>query len=159
TPFNYVDPEEGLNEQLDADLLAEKLRAAANTQTPSFGQDDLSDEEFPETESERVRRLEFERRRKAHYNEFEAVRLARKLIQEELGDEDEDEDDGDVESQSVSTISKTKSEPVGSESTRNTRQVSSSEVCSITDDCADNANTCSCKPKATGKPMEIDQPE
>lgn len=39
------------------------------------------------------RRLEFQRRRKAHYNEFEAVRLARKLIEEE-DDVDEDANDG-----------------------------------------------------------------
>lgn len=37
------------------------------------------------------RRREFERRRKAHYREFEAVKLARKLIQEE--DDDDDDDD------------------------------------------------------------------
>lgn len=40
------------------------------------------------------RRMEFEKRRKAHYNEFEAVRLARKLIEEE---DDDDEDDNNVE--------------------------------------------------------------
>lgn len=34
------------------------------------------------------KRLEFERRRKLHYNEFEAVRLARQLMeQDELDDE------------------------------------------------------------------------
>lgn len=40
------------------------------------------------------RRLDFEKKRKAHYNEFEAVRQARKLIEEE---DDEDEDNNDVE--------------------------------------------------------------
>lgn len=38
------------------------------------------------------KRLEFEKRRKAHYNEFEAIKLARKLIEE---DDEEDEDDDD----------------------------------------------------------------
>lgn len=37
-------------------------------------------------------RLEFEKRRKAHYKEFEAVKLARKLIEEEDDDDDEDND-------------------------------------------------------------------
>ena len=37
-----------------------------------------------------VHREEFEKRRKAHYREFEKVQMARKLIEEE----DEDEDDG-----------------------------------------------------------------
>lgn len=36
--------------------------------------------------------MEFERRRKAHYNEFEAIKLARKLIEEE----DEDDLDNDA---------------------------------------------------------------
>lgn len=37
-----------------------------------------------------VKRLEFEKRRKLHYNEFEAVREARKLMEKE--DEEDDED-------------------------------------------------------------------
>lgn len=37
------------------------------------------------------KRLEFEKRRKLHYNEFEAIKLARKLIEE---DEDDVEDGG-----------------------------------------------------------------
>lgn len=39
------------------------------------------------------RRLEFEKRRKAHYNEFEAIKLARKLIEE---DDEEDDDEGET---------------------------------------------------------------
>ncbi|XP_053956588.1 protein phosphatase inhibitor 2-like [Anastrepha ludens] len=93
TPYNYVIPDLAHTDTLDANLLAEKLRIAANTQSPAFGSDELSDEEnIDETPEEKVRRLEFERRRKAHYNEFEAVRLARKLIEEELGDEDDEQD-------------------------------------------------------------------
>lgn len=37
-----------------------------------------------------MKRLEFEKRRKLHYNEFEAVREARKLMENE--DEDDDDD-------------------------------------------------------------------
>lgn len=36
------------------------------------------------------RRLDFEKRRKLHYNEFEALKLARKLMEED----EEEEDDG-----------------------------------------------------------------
>lgn len=36
-----------------------------------------------ETEEERAKRKEFEKRRKAHYNEYKAVQLARKLMEEE----------------------------------------------------------------------------
>lgn len=39
------------------------------------------------------KRLEFEKRRKAHYNEFEAIKLARKLIEE---DDEEDDDEGET---------------------------------------------------------------
>ncbi|CAD7081900.1 unnamed protein product [Hermetia illucens] len=88
TPYNYEDPDLNNVDQLDADLLAEKLRVAADSRTSS-NEDSSEDEE--ETEEQRARRLEFERRRKAHYNEFEAVKLARKLIEEE-DDEDEDEE-------------------------------------------------------------------
>lgn len=34
--------------------------------------------------------MEFQRRRKEHYKEYEAVKLARKLIEEELLDDDEE---------------------------------------------------------------------
>lgn len=114
TPYNYIN-QDSADQGLDADLLAEKLRIAANTQT-SFGDDDnFSDEEYSETSEERVRRLEFEKRRKAHYNEFEAVKIARKLIEEELLDDDDDDDDvreeeeeenGTAESEVVSVTSK-----------------------------------------------------
>lgn len=93
TPYNYV--EEGDVDQLDAELLAEKLRVAANSRSDSVSEEDepSSEEEQEElTEEEKKRRVEFERRRKAHYNEFEAVKLARKLIEEE--DEDDDEEGG-----------------------------------------------------------------
>ena len=36
-------------------------------------------------------RQSFEQKRKKHYNEFHAVKLARKLMQEEEGDEADDE--------------------------------------------------------------------
>lgn len=39
-----------------------------------------------------VKRNEFEKRRKIHYNEFDAVRRARQLIEEE---DDDDEDEGE----------------------------------------------------------------
>lgn len=35
------------------------------------------------------RRLDFEKRRKLHYNEFEALKLARKLMEEDEEDDDE----------------------------------------------------------------------
>lgn len=88
TPYNYVEPED--LDQLDAELLAEKLRVAASSTNDSLSDEESSEDEDEElTEEQKQHKLEFERRRKAHYNEFEAIKLARKLIEEE------DEDDGD----------------------------------------------------------------
>lgn len=115
TPYNYVIPDLAHTDALDANLLAEKLRIAASTQSPAFGSEDISDEEnIDETPEEKVRRLEFERRRKAHYNEFEAVRLARKLIEEELGDEDEENDISSIgeDVKSVASAEKSNNEEI-----------------------------------------------
>uniref|UniRef100_A0A1L8DKP7 Protein phosphatase inhibitor 2 n=1 Tax=Nyssomyia neivai TaxID=330878 RepID=A0A1L8DKP7_9DIPT len=88
TPYNYMDNSVSLDE-LDAEVLAEKLKAAS-ARTSSFSSEDDSEEEVePETEEQKAKRLDFESRRKAHYKEFEAVKLARKLIEEEEDDEDE----------------------------------------------------------------------
>ncbi|EDW40935.1 protein phosphatase inhibitor 2 isoform X2 [Drosophila sechellia] len=95
TPYNYTEGFDENRDELDTELLVEKLRIAANTQpsTESIEDDGSSGDEQPLSEEERQRRREFERRRKAHYREFEAVKLARKLIQEE-DDDDDDEDKG-----------------------------------------------------------------
>ncbi|XP_053674458.1 protein phosphatase inhibitor 2 [Anopheles nili] len=88
TPFNYVESADV--DQLDAELLAERLRVAADSRSDSVSEEEEEEEEEEElTEEQQKRKLEFEKRRKAHYNEFEAVKLARKLIEE---DEDDDED-------------------------------------------------------------------
>ena len=57
--------------------------------------DESSDEEdIEETEDERAKRKVFEQKRKLHYNEFQAIKLAKQLMEEEE-EEDEDEDDTD----------------------------------------------------------------
>ncbi|XP_015792550.1 protein phosphatase inhibitor 2 [Tetranychus urticae] len=53
-------------------------------------QSDLEGEEL--TEEEKKKRREFEMKRKMHYNEFQAVKLARKLLEEEDDDEEDDDD-------------------------------------------------------------------
>ncbi|XP_064548552.1 protein phosphatase inhibitor 2 [Drosophila montana] len=88
TPFVF---DEDLPHDLDTTTLMEKLRLAALSETPAFGidvdSDDSSvDEDYPESVDEKVRRLEFERRRKLHYKEFLSVPLARRLIALEFGD-------------------------------------------------------------------------
>ncbi|KAH8293203.1 hypothetical protein KR044_013133, partial [Drosophila immigrans] len=93
TPFVF---ESDLPRDLDTDALMEKLRFAAQSQTPSFGIDNDSDDssdddDFPESLDEKVHRLEFERRRKLHYKEYFSVPLARRLIAEEFGDKTSEE--------------------------------------------------------------------
>ncbi|EDW11453.1 protein phosphatase inhibitor 2 [Drosophila mojavensis] len=88
TPFVF---EDDLPHDLDTTTLMRKLRLASQSETPAFGIEDDSDdssvdEDYPESVDEKVRRLEFERRRKLHYKEFLSVPLARRLIAQEFGD-------------------------------------------------------------------------
>ncbi|BFF94541.1 protein phosphatase inhibitor 2 [Drosophila madeirensis] len=89
TPFVF---EDDLPKELDTAELIEKLRITSQSETPSFGMeqdsdDSSDDEDFPESVEEKVRRLEFERRRKLHYcKEYLSVPLARRLIAEEFAD-------------------------------------------------------------------------
>ncbi|XP_065583097.1 protein phosphatase inhibitor 2-like isoform X1 [Artemia franciscana] len=93
TPYNYSNAESGDEaEGVDPEDLAERIKAEA-TQLPavlvSTDEDSPDEEEIEETPEERVKRLEFEKKRKAHYNEYTAVKLAKQLLMDE-----EDEDDG-----------------------------------------------------------------
>ncbi|XP_076307260.1 protein phosphatase inhibitor 2-like [Tachypleus tridentatus] len=105
TPFNYYIDEEGVevnqdNEKdaLDAALLTKKINLGSEKLPKAMMQpdedDDDEDEYGDETEEERAKRKAFEYKRKIHYNEFYAVKLARKLM---VQDEFEDEDDNDDE--------------------------------------------------------------
>jgi protein phosphatase inhibitor 2 len=86
TPYNYLDPALAEQDELDASLLSEKLKVAQETARRASLHCEESDEEEtePETEEQRAKRLEFEKRRKLHYNEASAIKLARKLIEEEI---------------------------------------------------------------------------
>nr|ACO15160.1 phosphatase inhibitor 2 [Caligus clemensi] len=113
TPFEYLsdggeeDEEDGgvglgaapgsrIANDLNANLLAEKIaaegpkgprpRKISDTVPSTDDDDELSGPE------DRERRKSFEQKRKAHYNEFQTVKLARQLMDEELGDEEVEED-------------------------------------------------------------------
>lgn len=98
TPYNYLDPALAEQDELDASMLTEKLKVAQETARRASLHCEESDEEVDatETEDQRSKRLEFEKRRKLHYNEASAIKLARKLIEEEIeveGSENFDEEE------------------------------------------------------------------
>lgn len=104
TPYSYyVDDEGGANSdneapnEINPENLTELLNRKSQQSPSKFPFDDIEDEqneeEFEnETEEERAKRMEFEQKRKKHYNEYQMVKLARKLMKEELGEQEEDDD-------------------------------------------------------------------
>ncbi|CAL1298738.1 unnamed protein product [Larinioides sclopetarius] len=100
TPYSYYEDNSGKeisghsSDTLDADLLSKKINLCSEKDAKPKVLDSPSEEEIDEdeTEEERAQRSAFEYKRKMHYNEFYAVKLARKLI-----DKDDDEVDGEEE--------------------------------------------------------------
>ncbi|CAG0918714.1 unnamed protein product [Notodromas monacha] len=99
TPFSYyneADEEmEGHSSAgLDPSQLASQIGEAAGQPPKVMQEEDEDDEDYAhETEEDRAKRLSFEAKRKAHYKEFYAAQLARKLMErDEL-----EEDDGDYQ--------------------------------------------------------------
>ncbi|XP_063230695.1 protein phosphatase inhibitor 2-like [Bacillus rossius redtenbacheri] len=91
TPYNWA---EGVGDQpdsLDADVLAEKIKLGAEEPPKSLAEESDSEEDIDETPEEREKRKVFESKRKAHYNEYHAVKLARQLMSTEEDDEEEEE--------------------------------------------------------------------
>lgn len=90
TPYSeYSDPDlNPTRDEIDANILAAKLAAGMNNPRPDYSSS--SEEDDNETPEERRIRLEFQDRRKKHYNEFQAIKLARKLMED-------DDDDGSSE--------------------------------------------------------------
>ncbi|CAB3364551.1 Hypothetical predicted protein [Cloeon dipterum] len=98
TPYNWANEElESMDvsdgKGIDAMALAEKISTEAN-QLPKVCQEEEEEESEEEEEElppeQKARKNHFESKRKMHYNEFQAVKLARKLMEEE---DDEDEED------------------------------------------------------------------
>ncbi|KAI5701803.1 protein phosphatase inhibitor 2 [Diaphorina citri] len=100
TPYHrHLSDDEDETDAVDAKDLAERLKSSIvdrprklSTSSVELPPDDSEDEE--ETPEQKAARMEFDKKRKSHYNEFYAAKLARKLMEEE----DED-DEGDEENQ------------------------------------------------------------
>lgn len=119
TPYNYYKDEldgdvqsERQSEPLDLNLLAKKIEMGSDVLPKAMmdEESDSDDEIANETEEERAKRKLFEQKRKSHYNEFYAVKLARKLMQNDDDDDediDEDENNGNEEVKTESLSSET----------------------------------------------------
>lgn len=66
------------------------MQAAKDCRRESLPEESSEDEDLEMTDDQKASRVEFEKRRKLHYNEFEAIKMARKLIEEDDDDEIDD---------------------------------------------------------------------
>jgi len=100
TPYNWASSDEASMDVSDgiginAMALAEKISAEANLlptvcqQQADKDQESDEEEESDASPEDKEKKKHFESKRKMHYNEFQAVKLARKLMEE---DEEEDEE-------------------------------------------------------------------
>lgn len=103
TPFSYHGEDSGdeeSNHDLDSKLLTERLMADAEKlpiqQAEAFACDNEEVEEDEDPEN-KAKRRSFEHKRKAHYNEFMAVKLARQLMQKEEDDVENNEEERSAE--------------------------------------------------------------
>ncbi|KAG8192755.1 hypothetical protein JTE90_009775 [Oedothorax gibbosus] len=102
TPYSYYEDKSGQEisghgtDTLDASQLAEKISLCSEKNAKPSVLDSPTEEDKEEiedeTEEERAQRSAFEYKRKMHYNEFYAVKLARKLLDKD-GDEDAEEEE------------------------------------------------------------------
>ncbi|XP_045102983.1 protein phosphatase inhibitor 2-like isoform X2 [Portunus trituberculatus] len=109
TPYTKYNEGHSDDEQdgLDADLLAKKIQLGGNELPKALVEPEV-EEELSEEESaeEKEKRKIFEMKRKQHYNEYYAVKLARKLMEDDSEeDDDEAEEDESKESAGKDAVS------------------------------------------------------
>lgn len=89
------------DDNLDPEKLATRLEKEGESKPRAMGPDDdevSSEEDENETAEEKAKRKAFEMKRKLHYNEYQAVKLARQLMQSTDEDEEEEEQDNSTSS-------------------------------------------------------------
>ncbi|XP_063401581.1 protein phosphatase inhibitor 2-like isoform X1 [Mytilus trossulus] len=96
-----VSEEPGVNPETIATRLQtvedrNKLHAKVSKEEEESSSEEEEEEEM-ETEEMKATRRVFEQKRKLHYNEFQAVKLAKQLMEEEEDVDEEDENDDEVQ--------------------------------------------------------------
>lgn len=80
-------------EKLDPENLHDRIKDAPKRRSWEESGDNVDDDVDDElSESQKALRKEFKDKRKIHYNEYSKVKLARKLIEQELKDLEDDDD-------------------------------------------------------------------
>lgn len=98
TPYSYYENEDsgaectnvehgGESSKIELSSIMKNIDRPARIMISSEPSDESDDESL--TKEERIKKKEFEYKRKAHYNEFAAVKLARKLLEEDESDAEE----------------------------------------------------------------------
>lgn len=94
---------EGLLDESDLDAIVDEDAGDRMENGDELNTSCVSAQSVASTSTSRSPRLstdgaisEFELKRKRHYNEFHAVKLAKKLMEKELNDDDDGDDDGDA---------------------------------------------------------------
>jgi protein phosphatase inhibitor 2 len=99
TPYNHMSDEsagEDEADQLDPTDVASRLSEGKSRSDDSVEEESSEEEDDDETPEQKAIRKAFEGRRKAHYNEFQAIKMARELMsQDEDPDEETESKEGD----------------------------------------------------------------
>ncbi|XP_063874369.1 protein phosphatase inhibitor 2-like [Scylla paramamosain] len=107
TPYTKYNEGHSDDEQdgLDADLLAKKIQLGGNELPKALVEPEVEELSEEESAEEIEKRKIFEMKRKQHYNEYYAVKLARKLMEDDSEEDEDGEEDENKESAGKDAVS------------------------------------------------------